>query len=383
MLIYLDNAASAPVRKCALEAAMPFFTECYGNPSSEHSQGRRAKLAIIKAREQCAEAIGAKPSEIIFTSGGTESDNLAVKSAARIGAGSGKRHIVTTAIEHPAVLNSCKALCKEGFRLTILPVSSDGFVSVSDVEKALRPDTALVSVMAANNEIGTVQPTAQIGGLCASRGIPFHTDAVQAAGNIELDVNRMNIDLLSVSAHKLGGLKGTGFLYCADRLALPPLIDGGGQENGMRSGTENPAGIAALGSAMEEVCRDIRGRAMKTAAMRDELISLLLQIPDSRLNGGGERLCGCVNISFRGIEGESLVLNLDMRGICASSASACAGGSTLPSHVLTALGTDEEYIKGSLRLTLSDNNTVEEIRTAAEIIKDVVGKLRYLRGSLA
>ncbi len=376
-MIYLDNAASTPVTPAALEAAMPFLSAC-GNPSSIHSEGRKAALAIISAREQCAAAIGAKPHEISFTSGGTESNNLALQ-AATIMAKEGKRHIITTAIEHPSVLNTCKALENIGFRVTYIMPNSDGIISADVVSNALSPDTAIVSVMAANNEIGTLQPIADIGRLCKENGVLFHTDAVQAVGSLAIDVNSMNIDMLSCSAHKLGGLKGSGFLYCREGVVLPALLHGGGQENGLRSGTENVGGIVALGKAITLANENLYQKVAKLSSLRDLLLSLLLEIPDSRLNGSAtQRLCSNVNVSFSGVEGESLVLNLDLAGICCSSGSACASGSNEPSHVLRAIGTPQKFLNGSLRLTLSHHNTEEEIRTAANAVADSVKRLREL-----
>lgn len=380
-VIYLDNAASAPALTCALQAAMPFISECCGNPSSIHTEGRRAALAIIEAREKCAAAIGAKPEEIIFTSGGTESDNMALKSAAISGLSSGKKRIVITKIEHPAVLKSCEFLERMGFEVKRLGVNSEGYVSPEQARELITPETAVVSVMAANNEIGTIQPVGEIAEICRSRGALFHTDAVQAAGNIPLDVNAIGCDMMSVSAHKLGGIKGAGLLYCRSGCGIAPLLHGGGQENGMRSGTENTAAIAAMGAAMEYSCRGIAERAEKISALRDRLISLLLEIPDSRLNGGLERrLCGNVNISFSRVEGESLVLGLDLRGVCASSGSACASGDVMPSHVLRAMGVPVEFQRGSLRLTLSEHNIAGEIEQAAAAVRETVEMLRDIVG---
>lgn len=380
-VIYLDNAASAPALPCALQAAMPFISECCGNPSSIHTEGRRAALAIIEAREKCAAAVGAKPEEIIFTSGGTESGNMALKSAAIAGLSSGKKRIVITEIEHPAVLKSCEFLESMGFEVKRLGVNSEGYVSPEQARELITPETAVVSVMAANNEIGTIQPVGEIAEICRSRGVLFHTDAVQAAGNIPLDVNAIGCDMMSVSAHKLGGIKGAGLLYCRSGCGIAPLLHGGGQENGMRSGTENTAAIAAMGAAMEYSCRGIAERAEKISALRDRLISLLLEISDSRLNGGLERrLCGNVNVSFSGVEGESLVLGLDLRGVCASSGSACASGDVTPSHVLRAMGVPVEFQRGSLRLTLSERNTAGEIEQAAAAVRETVEMLRDIVG---
>ncbi len=380
-MIYLDNAASAPVLPAALDAAMPYLTQCCGNPSSIHTQGRNAALAIINARKSCAEAINATPGEIIFTSGGTESDNLAIHAAAQLGKASDKRHIITTSIEHAAVLNTCKSMEAQGFEVTYIPPDSEGIIHTQAIADAIRPDTALVSVMAANNEIGTLQPISEIGRLCRSKDVIFHTDAVQAIGSIEIDVKDMCIDMLSCSAHKLGGLKGSGFLFCREGIDIYPMIHGGGQENGLRSGTENVAGIVALGSAISHSCKDIKVKQQSISKLRDKLISLLLSIPDSRLNGSAhQRLCGNVNVSFCGIEGESLVLNLDLMEVCGSSGSACASGSTEPSHVLKAIGLSEEYQRGSLRLTLSEHNTEEEILYTAKTVSQIVERARRITG---
>lgn len=380
-MIYLDNAASAPVLECALKAAEPFLGECCGNPSSIHSEGRRAALALIEAREKCAKAIGALPEEIVFTSGGTEADNMALHSAALTGRERGRVRIVTTAIEHPAVLESCRFLERFGFVVNYLTPSPDGYISPEQASELITQDTAVVSVMAANNEVGTIQPIREIAALCRERGVLFHTDAVQAAGMTPLDVNAIGCDMMSISSHKLGGLRGAGLLYCRKGVQLHPLIYGGGQEGGMRSGTENTAAIAAMGAAMEHSCRDIAAKSAKMAGLRDRLISLLLEIPHSRLNGGMyPRLCGNVNMSFAGVEGESLVLGLDLRGVCASSGSACSSGDEKPSHVLSVMGVPAELLKGSLRLTLSEFTTDEEVKQAAAAVRETVETLRELRG---
>lgn len=371
-MIYLDNAASAPVRPAALNAALPFLTESFANPSSAHTPGREARLAVIKAREQCAAALGALPEEIFFTSGGTESDNLAVFSALEC---NGKRGIVTTQIEHPAVLNACKELRRRGFEVVCIPPDSDGTVRAEDVALAINDNTALVSVMTANNEIGTLQPISEISRFCRERDVLFHTDAVQAVGNVPIDIH--SVDMLSVSAHKLGGFKGAGLLYVRRGIKIPPLIFGGGQENGMRSGTENVAAIVSLGAAITEICRDIPERCRRISRLRDILITKLEEIPRSRLNGSRTaRLCSNVNFSFANVDGEALVMALDLMGVCASTASACSAGKQRRSHVLTALKTDENYLDGTLRLTLSDNNTEQEILAAADIIAESVKRQR-------
>lgn len=380
-MIYLDNAASTPVLDCARRAAEPFLWECCGNPSSIHSEGRREALALIEAREKCAAAIGAKPEEIVFTSGGTESDNMALRQAALLGMALGKRRIVASAIEHPAVLNTCKSLELQGFEVRLIGVDGNGYVDMEQARELITPETAVVSVMAANNEVGTIQPVRELAELCRQRGVLFHTDAVQAAGHIPLDVKDLGCDMMSISAHKLGGMRGAGLLYIREGLELQPLICGGGQENGLRSGTENTAAVVSMGAAMEEACRDIFGSAGRISALRDRLIAGLLDIPGSRLNGGvSPRLCGNVNVSFAGVEGESLVLGLDIRGVCASSGSACSSGNELPSHVLRAIGVPEDMFKGSLRLTLSELNTADEVESAIRAVRETVETLRELRG---
>lgn len=380
-MIYLDNAASTPVLDCARRAAEPFLWECCGNPSSIHSEGRRAALALIEAREKCAAAVGAKPEEIVFTSGGTESDNMALRQAAMLGMASGKRRIVASAIEHPAVLNTCRSLELQGFEVRLIGVDGNGYVDMEQARELITPETAVVSVMAANNEVGTIQPVRELAELCRQRGVLFHTDAVQAAGHIPLDVKELGCDMMSVSAHKLGGMRGAGLLYIREGLELQPLICGGGQENGLRSGTENTAAVVSMGASMEEACRDISGSAGRISSLRDRLIAGLLDIPGSRLNGGvSPRLCGNVNVSFAGVEGESLVLGLDIRGVCASSGSACSSGNELPSHVLRAMGVPEDMLKGSLRLTLSELNTADEVESAIRAVRETVETLRELRG---
>ncbi len=380
-MIYLDNAASAPVLECAIKAAQPFLTECCGNPSSIHSEGRRAALALIEAREKCAAAVVAKPEEIIFTSGGTESDNMAVSSAFLAGLENGRKRIVTTKIEHPAILESCRFLERFGADIQYLNVSSEGYVSAEQARELITEDTALVTVMTANNEVGTIQPVCDIAGICRERGVPFHTDAVQATGLVPLNVDDIGCDMLSVSAHKFGGLRGAGLLYCRGGTPVTPLIHGGGQEYGLRSGTENTAAIIAMGAAMEYTCRDIPAKSAKIAELRDRLISGLLKIPGSRMNGGiSPRLCSNVNVSFAGVEGESLVLGLDLRGVCVSSGSACSSGNEEPSHVLRAMGVPYDMLKGSLRLTLSEFNTSDEVERTIQAVRETVGTLRELRG---
>lgn len=373
-MIYLDNAASSPVHPKALSAAMPFITENFANPSSAHTLGREAGLAVIEARERCAAALGAQPEEIYFTSGGTESDNLAIFSALGFG---DKHKIITTEIEHPAVLNACKELQRRGVEVVRISPDGDGIVHAEDVAAAIDDSTALVSVMTANNEIGTLQPIAEIGELCRRKGVLLHTDAVQAVGNIPLDMRVLAVDMLSVSAHKIGGIKGAGLLYARKGTPISPMILGGGQERGIRSGTENAAAIAALGAAMTEICRDIPARRRRLSRLRDMLIGKLEKIPHSRLNGSrSERLCSNVNFSFADIDGEALVMTLDLMGVCASTASACSAGKQHRSHVLAAMGIDNKWLDGSLRLTLSEHNTEEEIVAAADIIAECAARQR-------
>lgn len=373
-MIYLDNAAAAPVNPKALAAAMPFLTENFANPSSVHTPGREAALAVIKAREQCAAALGALPEEIYFTSGGTESDNLAVFTALNT---DGRHRIVTTEIEHPAVLNACSELERRGFEVVRISPGSDGIVRAEDIAAAVTDDTALVSVMTANNEIGTLQPIAGIGALCRERGVLFHTDAVQAVGSVPIDLRALPADMLSVSAHKIGGIKGGGLLFARKGTPVSPLLFGGGQERGIRSGTENAAAIAALGAAIEDITSDITRRAEKLSRLRDILIERLETIPDSRLNGSKtSRLCSNVSFSFRGIDGEALVMSLDLMGVCASTASACSSGRQTRSHVAAALGLPSEWLDGTIRLSLSSYNTEAEILEASEIIAQCVTRQR-------
>lgn len=373
-MIYLDNAASMPVNPKALEEAMPFLTDNFANPSSIHTPGREGRLAAENARERCAAALGAEPDEIIFTSGGTESNNMAVFSCAL---SSERRRIVTSAIEHPSVLMPCAELEKRGFEIIKLVPDRQGIINISDLEKAVNGDTALVTIMTANNEVGTLQPVAEAAELCRERNIPFHTDAVQAVGNIPIDLRELKADYLSLSAHKIGGLKGCGLLFVRRGAAVRPMHFGGGQEHGLRSGTENTAAIAALGAAMEYCCRDIPKKQLKISRLRDMLIEQLCRIPGAYLNGStAHRLCGNINISFEGAESEPLVLSLDLMGVCVSAASACSAGKQTRSHVLKAMGLPENIIDSAVRLTLSEYNTENEILKSAEIIKDCINKLR-------
>lgn len=380
--VYADNAATTPLSGRALEEMLPWLSASYGNPSAVYGKGREARRAIEKARTQVAKAIGAAQSdEIAFTSGGTESDNWAVKSAAKLMASQGKRHIVTTAIEHPAVLASVRALEREGFQATYIAPDRDGVVQPEAVAAAVREDTGLVSVMYANNEIGALQPIREIGTLCRKRGILFHTDAVQAVGAVPVDVQADRVDMLTLSAHKFHGPKGAGALYLRNGIALPPYLDGGGQERGLRAGTENAAGIVGLATALEEAADSVTKNAAYVKALRDRLLEGILALPGTVLNGHREkRLPGNLNVSFDGVEGETLLLMLDLAGIAASSASACTSGATEPSHVLTAIGLSERAANSALRLTLGPMNTAGEVQYILETLPAIVDKLRRMTG---
>ncbi|MEG2039339.1 MAG: cysteine desulfurase NifS [Oscillospiraceae bacterium] len=375
--IYADNGATTRITKPVLEAMMPYLTENFGNPSSIYEMGRESGKAIIEAREKVAKAIGAQPVEIYFTGGGSESDNWAIKGIAHKLASKGKKHIITSVFEHHAVLHSVDSLEKEGFEITRLPITKDGFVRIEDVKAAIRPDTALVSIMYANNEIGTIQPIAEIGAICKANNVLFHTDAVQAIGNIEIDVKKQNIDMLSMSGHKFHAPKGVGALYCRKGIMLNNLIDGGGQERGKRAGTENVASIVAMGTAIELATQNIAEKTAKVSAMRDKIVKALSNIPMSTINGDmTKRLSGNVNMSFVGAEGEALLLKLDEQGICASSGSACTTGSLDPSHVLMALGLAHEVAHGSLRLTINEENTMEDADCIIKAVPQAVEQLR-------
>ena len=378
MFVYADNAATTCVSKAALDAMLPFLTVSYFNPSSLYSSAQKVAEAVAEARETVAACLGAKSSrEIYFTSCGSEADNQALVSCARLGARKGKKHLISTKFEHHAILHTLKALEKEGFEVTLLDVHEDGVVRVEDVAAAIREDTCCVSVMFANNEVGTVQPIKEIGALCREKGIPFHTDAVQAAGHIPVDVEEMNIDLLSLSGHKFHAPKGVGVLYCRKNIPLFSFIEGGAQERGKRAGTENIAGICALAAALKESCDNMEENAAKMCAMRDKLFAELSKIPHSRINGSLEHhVPGTVNMCFEGIEGESLLLLLDKKGICASSGSACTSGSLDPSHVLLSLGIPHELAHGSLRLSIGEYNTMEEIDYIIEVLPGIVQYLR-------
>ena len=375
--IYVDNAATTKTSRTAIEAMLPYMDKIYGNPSSLHSVGQAAADALRKAREEAAEVLGCEPNEITFTSGGSEADNQALVSAAAIGARKGKKHIISTAFEHHAILHTLKKLEKEGFEVTLLDVHENGMVSAQQVADAIREDTCLVSVMYANNEIGSIQPIAEIGAVCKEKGVIFHTDAVQAVGHVHINVKEENIDMLSLSAHKFHGPKGVGLLYARKGVRLTNVIEGGAQERGKRAGTENIPGIVGMVAALKEANANIDANAEKVSALRDRLIEGLEKIPHSALNGDRtKRLPGNVSFCFEGIEGESLLLMRDAKGICASSGSACTSGSLDPSHVLLAIGRPHEVAHGSLRLTLSEENTQEEVDY---IIEETTKVVKYLR----
>ncbi len=377
MTIYTDNAATTKMSDTALAAMLPCLQDNYGNPSSLHSAGQRAAEALQGARETVARCLGCDPKEIIFTSGGSEADNQAIISAARWGALKGKKHIISTAFEHHAVLHTLKKLEKEGFEVELLPVGTTGTITPEQVAAAIRPDTALVTIMYANNEIGSILPIAEIGAVCREKGVIFHTDAVQAAGHLHIDVKAQNIDMLSLSGHKFHGPKGSGVLYARKGIPLVNIIEGGAQERGKRAGTENLPAIVGMAAALQEACDHIDENAAKVSALRDKLISGLSKIPHSALNGDPvHRLPGNVNLCFEGIEGESLLLLLDAKGICASSGSACTSGSLDPSHVLLSIGRPHEVAHGSLRLSLCEWNTEEEVDI---ILQEVPRIVEYLR----
>lgn len=375
--VYVDNAATTKTSRTAIDAMLPYMNKIYGNPSSLHSVGQAAADALRKAREEAAEVLGCEPNEITFTSGGSEADNQALVSAAAIGSRKGKKHIISTAFEHHAILHTLKKLEKEGFEVTLLDVHENGMVSAQQVADAIREDTCLVSVMYANNEIGSIQPIAEIGAVCKEKGVIFHTDAVQAVGHVHINVKEENIDMLSLSAHKFHGPKGVGLLYARKGVRLTNIIEGGAQERGKRAGTENIPGIVGMVAALKEANANIDANAEKVSALRDRLIEGLEKIPHSALNGDRtKRLPGNVSFCFEGIEGESLLLLLDAKGICASSGSACTSGSLDPSHVLLAIGRPHEVAHGSLRLTLSEENTQEEVDY---IIEETTKVVKYLR----
>ena len=379
MMIYADNAATTKMSSTAIQAMLPYMDQVYGNPSSLHTAGQQAAEALQSARERIAVCLGCQPREIYFTSGGSEADNQALISAAKIGERKGKKHIISTAFEHHAVLHTLQGLEKQGFEVELLPVGEAGTVTAQQVADAIREDTCLVSVMYANNEIGSVLPVGEIGKVCRERGVVFHTDAVQAAGHLPIDVREQCIDLLSLSAHKFHGPKGIGVLYARQGLALTTLIAGGAQERGKRAGTENIPAIMGMAAALEEACAHMEKNARAVSALRDKLIAGLSKIPHSALNGDPvHRLPGNVSFCFEGIEGESLLLLLDAKGICASSGSACTSGSLDPSHVLLAIGRPHEVAHGSLRLSLCHWNTEEEVDEMLRVIPQVVEYLRNM-----
>lgn len=379
MFVYADNAATTAVSRTALDAMLPYLTEHYGNPSSLYQFAQDAKTGLEGARRTIADILGAdNPNEIYFTSGGSEADNQAICSAAYYGAKKGKKHLISTKFEHHAVLHTLAKLQQQGFEVTLLPVHEDGVVRLEDVEAAIRPDTALVTVMFANNEIGTIQPIREIGALCREKGIPFHTDAVQAMGHIPVNVKDMNIDMLSLSGHKFHAPKGVGVLYAKKGMPLVNVIEGGAQERGKRAGTENVPGIVAMAAALKESVDNMEANTAKIIPMRDKLFAELSKIPHSKINGSLEHhVPGTVNMCFEGVEGESLLLKLDEEGICASSGSACTSGSLDPSHVLLAIGLPHEVAHGSLRLSIGEYNDMAQIDHIIEVVPKVVD---YLRG---
>lgn len=377
MNVYADNAATTKTSRTAVNAMLPYFDEVYGNPSSLHSIGQRAAEALYSSREKIARILGCTPREITFTSGGSEADDQAIISAARIGERNNKKHIISTAFEHHAVLHTLESLGKQGFEIELLPVGEYGVISAQQVRDAIREDTALVTVMFANNEIGSVQPIAEIGAVCREKGVLFHTDAVQAAGHLRIDVKAQNIDMLSLSSHKFHGPKGAGVLYARKGIQLTSIIEGGAQERGKRAGTENLPAIVGMAAALEEAAENIDRNSEYVSKLRERLIEGLYAIPHSILNGSrNDRLPGNVNFCFEGIQGESLLLLLDSKGICASSGSACTSGSIDPSHVLLAIGRPHEIAHGSLRLSLSEENTPEEIEY---ILRELPPIVQYLR----
>ncbi len=377
--IYLDNAATTKVSDNVLNAMLPYLKEEYGNPSSIYTLGRNSTIAVNKARHQVAQALGCEDSEVYFTSCGSESDNWAIKSTAKMMAQKGKKHIITSVFEHHAVLHTMDSLKKEGFEITYLPVYSNGIVKVEDVANAIRPDTALVTIMYANNEIGTIQPIPEIGALCKEKGVIFHTDAVQAIGNVHINVKEQNIDMLSLSGHKIHAQKGCGVLYVNKKYRLPPFIDGGAQERGRRAGTENVPAIVGLGVAITDAVNGIDSKNEKLKKFSDRIYNEIMKIDRVHLNGDREkRMPSNLNFSFEGVEGESLLLQLDLQGIAASSGSACTSGSLDPSHVLLSIGLPHEVAHGSLRISMSEYTTEEEVDKLIEVLPVIVDKLRSM-----
>lgn len=379
MKVYADNAATTFLSKTALAAMNKNLAEVWGNPSSVHESGRAAAEVLEAARVKIAAQLNAQPNEIYFTSGGTEADNWAVHAAAAEGMKKGKRHIISSTFEHHAISHTLEKWKKHGFEVTLLDVHEDGVVRPDELKAALRDDTCLVTIMFANNEIGTIQPVAELGAICREKGVPFHTDAVQAVGHVPVDVKAMNIDMLSLSAHKFHGPKGVGALYCRRGLPLAPMMEGGGQERRKRPGTESVPAIAAMADALEESCLHLKENGERVRAMRDRLIEALGKLPRTRVNGGrSERLPGIASFCFEGIEGEAMLLMLDMQGIAGSSGSACTSGSLDPSHVLLALGLPHEIAHGSLRLSLSEYNTDEDIDYIIQTLPGIIGRLRSM-----
>ena len=375
--VYADNSATTKINEDVLAEMMPYLTEHYGNASSIYSVGRDSRRAVDAAREKVAKALGAKPQEIYFTAGGSESDNWAIKGSMDVLKAKGKTHIITTNFEHHAVLHTCQYMEKHGFEGTYLPVNSEGYVTPEQVEAAIQENTGLVTIMYANNEIGTIQPIAEIGAVCRKKKVLFHTDAVQAVGNVPIDVAAQNIDMLSLSGHKIYGPKGIGVLYIRTGVRVENLIHGGAQERNKRAGTENLAGIVGLGKAIELATADIPAKIAKVSKLRDHFIQEASKISHSRLNGGLEhRLCGNINMSFEAVEGEALLLMLDLNGICASSGSACTSGSLDPSHVLLAIGLPHEIAHGSLRISINEHTTQEDVDYMLEVLPQVIARLR-------
>lgn len=378
--IYLDNSATTRVSDEVLAAVLPFLKEDYGNPSSIYYLGRKSAIALSNSRRTCAEVLGAELGEIIFTSGGTEGNNFAIKSVCEMWAASGKNHIITTPIEHHSVLEAVKRMEKKGFSVSYLNVDKEGLVNPEEVKSLIREDTALVSVMAVNNELGTIEPISEIGEICREKGVVFHSDCVQAIGNIPIDVKEMKVDILTLSGHKIHGLKGTGLIYINKRLSLPSFMDGGKQELGKRAGTENVAGIVGLAEALKRCKEKLSEKNEKLSEYRKFLIEKISEIPNCTINSGEHSVNNILNFSFKDIESEALILQLDLKGIAVSGGSACASGALNPSHVLTAVGLDNESAKGAIRVSMSDYTTMEELKEFTEILPLLVEKLRKLRG---
>ena len=378
--IYLDNSATTKVSDEVLEAVLPWLREGYGNASSIYTLGRKSAMALSNARRECSTLLGADPSEIIFTSGGTEGNNFALKQSAQLMREKGKNHIISTRIEHPSVLECLKRLERDGFKITLLPVDENGRVSTERLRAAITPDTGLVSVMYVNNELGTIEPVSEIGEICRNNGIIFHTDAVQGVGNVPVDVRALNVDILTLSGHKIHGLKGTGLIYINKKLPLPALMEGGKQELGKRAGTENIPGIVGLSLALRNATEKLSEKSEKLSALRNAIRKGISDIPEAYINGGEYCVNNILNVSFGDIESEALILQLDLKGIAVSGGSACASGAIEPSHVLTAIGLDGKRAKGSIRISMSEYTTSEEIEEFLKILPETVEKLRKLRG---